>query len=69
LLFVPEKRDVDKEDGELNLAVIFVPSLLHADSDVVRGLLILEGEDCATSEEEGWEGEGVNVRSYHFVVV
>jgi hypothetical protein len=69
LLFVSEEGDVDEEDWEFNLAVVLVPCLFYLNSDVVGSLLVLEGEDCATSEEEGGEGERVNVRSYHCVVV
>ena len=69
LLFVAEERDVNEEDGEELLAVVLVPRLLYLNGDVVGRLLVLEGEDCATSEEEGWECEWVNVRSYHCVVV
>jgi len=35
--------------------------LLHLDGDVVVGLRVVEGEDCATSCEELGESEWVDV--------
>lgn len=33
--------------------------------DVLFGGRVEEGEDCTTCEEEAWEGEGVDVGTYH----
>ena len=65
LLFVSQQGDVDKENGEANLAVVFVPSLLHLDGDVLVRVRVEEGEDRTTCEEKAWEGEGIDVGTYH----
>lgn len=65
LFLVPKQGDGDKEDGETNLAVVFVPGLLDLDGNVFVRLGVKEGEDRPTGEEEAGEGEGVNVGTYH----
>ena len=65
LFLVTQEGNVDKENGETDLAVFFVPGLLHMHCDVLFGGRVEEGEDCTTCEEEAWEGEGVDVGTYH----
>ena len=65
LFLVTQKGNVDKENGETDLAVFFVPGLLHMHCDVLFRGRVEEGEDCTTCEEEAWEGEGVDVGTYH----
>jgi hypothetical protein len=65
LFLVPKQGDGDKEDGETNLAVVFVPGLLDLDGNVFVRLGVKEGEDRPTGEEKAGEGEGVNVGTYH----
>ena len=65
LFFVAQKGNVNKENGEADLAVFFVPGLLHVHCDVLFCGGVEEGENCTTCEEEAWEGEGVDVGTYH----
>jgi len=69
LVAVPEERHVHEEDRETLLAVVLVLGLSDLDCHVASRLLVVEGEECASSEEELGEGKGVNVRSYHDCVV
>ena len=65
LFLVAQEGDVDKEDGQADLTVLFVPGLLHVDSDVFFRGRVEEGKNRTTCEEEAWEGEGVDVGTYH----
>lgn len=65
LFLVAQEGDVDKEDRQADLAILFVPGLLHVDGDVFFRGRVEEGENRTTCEEEAWEGEGVDVGTYH----
>ena len=65
LLLVAQEGNADEENGEANLAVVFVPGLFHLNGDVLVRGRVEEGEDCPTCKEETGKGEGVDVGTYH----
>jgi len=65
LLLVAQEGDADKEDGQADLAILFVPGLLDVNGDVFFRGRVEEGENRTTCEEKAWEGEGVDVGTYH----
>lgn len=65
LFLVAQEGDANKEDGQADLAILFVPGLLDVNGDVFFRGRVEEGENRTTCEEEAWEGEGVDVGTYH----